>query len=544
MEAPTFWLQSYPNGLSHFDSHSRTRIVDVGEHKLSLPVQAIPQHPIERFNSGENALPVGLVPNPVNGYTGLNAGSMSGLTFTQMEADSQSWHSSMHEDDQRSLSTDSSSSASSAHNTSSGWNQESPVMSHHRSNSIPLAFQDSSVPPETTYYYKPSTAVIDPNLTLNNQDPDFYFKEPVVKFEWSCYTALDDGQFEHDPYSPESPTGTHYPPYELERTHAVHQPLHNFNGDWARKVPVTRSQAQNESRNQSHSKAASNGTSKSNKSPKTPLSPTSRKKIDRRRGSSSSSEEAPAKPNNRPKTYKRKVPFYLCEEDICKTKGTPFKNKSELKKHIETQHTKPYICIFGFADCNQRFGARNEWKRHIATQHLMLYKYICDHQDCVEKNKAKTLFNRGDLFMKHQERMHSPVDLHGRSPNDLELIAWKKEMKDAKTRCEILRSPPQRMTCGFCTEVFEHGDKTWQDLIDHVGLHYQTNDPSVQNGYKEDQDLMAWMKHQNLIKDEDDDSMDVDSETPTSRKSRKRSSTSSSSSHRSSRQIKQEHMDF
>ncbi|KAK6538340.1 hypothetical protein TWF694_011219 [Orbilia ellipsospora] len=543
METASFWQQNYPNGVSHFNHHSRSRIVDVGEHKLSLPIQTIPQRPIERFNSGENALPMGLVPNPVSGYAGMNAGSLQSLTFTQMEADSQSWHSSMHEDDQRSLSADSSSSVSSTHNAASGWGQESPSMSHYRSNSIPLAFQDSSAPPETAYYFKSPTEVIDPNLTLNNQDQDFYFKEPTIKFEFSCFAPLDDGEYENEPYSPESPTGTHYAPYELERNHTVHQPLPSFNSNWGtRKVPVTRSQAQNESRNQSHSKGSSNGASRSNRLPKTPLSPTSRK-IDRRRGSSSSSEEAPAKPNNRPKTYKRKVPFYLCEEDICKTKGTPFKNKSELKKHIETQHTKPYICICGFADCNQRFGARNEWKRHIATQHLMLYKYICDHPDCVEKNKAKTIFNRGDLFMKHQERMHSPLDLHDRSPNDLELIAWKKEMKDAKTRCETLRPPPQRMTCGFCSDVFEHGDRTWQELIDHVGLHYQANDPSVQNGYKDDLDLMAWMKHHNLIKDEDDDSMDLDSETPTSRKSRKRSSTSSSTSHRS-RQIKQEHMDF
>jgi len=468
---------------------------------------------------------------------------MSGLTFNQVD-DGESWHSSMHEDDRRSLSTDSS--ASSGPGSSAAWANEK-ALSGYRSNSISMDFHEPSTQPQDTsaYYYKSSTEVIDPNLTLNHLEPALYeYKEPSIKFEFTCFSQMDDGGYEHEPYSPESPTGTRYAHYEHEHTHThTHQPLPAFDDNWSiraiRKVPVTRSQSQNDGRNQSQAsqKGPGNGASRSNKSPRSPLSPTLRKTI-RRRGSASS-DESPAKPNNRPKKYKKKVPYHFCEEDPCKSKRVIFKNKSELKKHIETQHTKPYICIFGFANCRQRFGARNEWKRHIATQHLVLYKYVCDHPDCIEKNKAKTVFNRGDLFMKHQERMHSPANINDRSPDDLELISWKKQAKDAKSRCETLRPPPQRMTCGFCSDVFEHGDKTWMELIDHVGLHYQ-NDPTIQSVYQDDLDLMAWMKHHNLIKP-DEDSMDVDSETPTSRKTRRYSDSSSDSS--SARQIKQEQME-
>ncbi|KAK6523410.1 hypothetical protein TWF281_001392 [Arthrobotrys megalospora] len=529
MEAPTFW----PQGYSHFDAHSRTRTIDIGEHKLSLPLQPSSQHPIDRFNTGESALPMGLMPDPVHTYQGLNAAAMPGLTFSPMDGDAGSWHSSIRDDDQRSSSTDSS---GSGHGIPATWSQGSPVMSSYRSNSIPtMTYQDTAVSPcESTYAFK-SSEVIDPNLTLNYQDSEMYgFKpEPTIKFEFGF--PNDDAEYEEQ-YSPEPLSATQY----------YQQPLSNFYPSaLIREVPVTRSQAQNDSRAQGSSRGSSNGTSKSSRPlSKTPLSPISRRRIERRR-SSSSSDDQPSKPSNRPKTYKKKVPFHYCEEETCKSERVFFKNRSELntRKHIETQHTKPYLCIFGFAGCQQRFGARNEWKRHIATQHLVLYKYVCDHSDCVEKNKAKTIFNRGDLFMKHHERMHSPANIYERSPDDLELIAWKKEMKEAKRRCETLRTPPQRMTCGFCSIVFEDGDKTWMELIDHVCLHYQSNDESVKNsnGYKDDPDLIEWMKQHKLIK-QGSDSMDIDSETPPSRGSRKHSYASSSESS-SARQIKQEQAD-
>ncbi|EPS37234.1 hypothetical protein H072_9033 [Dactylellina haptotyla CBS 200.50] len=540
METPTYWTQGYPNSLSQYSNNPRSRTVDIGEHKLALPVQTTAQHPLERFNDGENALPMGLVPNPVHGYQGLNISSMPGLNFSPVEQDAGSWHSSLRDDDQRSSSADSS--ASSTQRGSISWHNT--AISGYRSNSIAMAFQEQ---PEATYYYKPSTEVIDPNLTLNNQEPDMYgYKEPTIKFEFPCFLPLEDAEYEHEPCSPQSSSGTSYSHYEHDHSVGLHVPLPNFNNNWgARKVPVTRSQSHNDNQSQSQTSSRGSGSgARSNKSARTPLSPTSTKKIMKRRGSSSSSEESHPKPNNRPKTYKKKIPYYACEEEACKARRAIFKNKSELKKHTETQHTKPYICICGFANCTHRFGARNEWKRHIATQHLMLFKYVCDHQDCVEKNKAKTVFNRADLFMKHQERMHSPFDIYERSPDDLEVIAWRKEMKDTRKRCETLRTPPQRMTCGFCSAVFQHGDRTWNELTDHVGLHYQANDESVQNGYKDDLDLMAWMKENNLIKSEED-AMDVESETPSSRKSRKHSYASSSSTDSSSaRQIKQEHMEF
>ncbi|KAF3933926.1 hypothetical protein ABW19_dt0205930 [Dactylella cylindrospora] len=535
MDQTSFWPSEYPPA---FSSGPGTRTVNVGDHKLSLPTQTQSQHPIERFNSGENPLPMGLVPNPVHGFPPMLPAAMPGLTFSHGDPDAQSWHSSIREDDSNSLSADSSSSG-----TSSVWNQRGSLsLSDYQSSSIPMAFRETpSSPQQTTYQFKQSE-VIDPNLTLNYHDSDLCgYKEPPIKFEFpaQCYLGIEDGEYEQDPYTPESPICSQYHHYEHDHAPIIQTPLPTFNTNWVRKVPVTRSQAHGEGRSQQVStRNSGNGSSKASKSPKS-LSPTSNKKIFKRRGSSSG-DESPTRNTSRPKTYKKKIPYFTCDEEVCNKENLRFRNRSELKKHIETQHTKPYICIFGFTKCSQRFGARNEWKRHIATQHLMLYKYVCDHPRCRDKPKAKILFNRGDLFMKHLERMHSPPGIYDRKPDDLDLISWKNEMKDAKARCEELRTPPQKMVCGFCDEVFEKGDDTWKELIDHVGLHYQQGDPEVQNGWKDDPNVLAWMRENGLFSDED--GMDLDSETPDSRKSRKHSYASSSESS-SARQIKQEQMD-
>lgn len=529
METPSsaFWQQGYS---SNFNPPSRTRIIDIGEHKLPLPLQHSLQYPIDRFHAEENPLPMGLIPDPVNTYSGLNA--MPGLTYSPPDGDTgSSWHSSIRDDDQRSSSTDSS---GSGRGFAAPWSQGSPVMSSYRSNSIGMPFPDTAVSPceSASYTYK-SSEVIDPNLTLNFQNADMY--EPAIKFEFQFTNTIQDADFDQDSYSPDA---QYYPQPALPNFHD--------SNSWANRVPVTRSQSQSDGRtnSQSSSRGSSNGASRPSRIlSRTPLSPISKRKIERRRSSSSSDDQL-TRSSNRPKTYKKKIPFHYCEEDACKSENIRFKNKSELKKHIETQHTKPYLCIFGFVGCNQRFGARNEWKRHIATQHLFLYRYICDHQDCVEKNKAKTAFNRGDLFMKHLERMHAISNVNDRRPGDPELIAWKKEMREAKRRCEELRRPPQRMTCGFCSVTFEEGDKTWTELIDHVCLHYQTNDENVRNSngnYRDDPDLIAWMKENKIFKNAGD-AMDIDSEASLSRGNRKHSYASSSESS-SARQIKQEQAD-
>ncbi|KAF3097623.1 hypothetical protein TWF102_005803 [Orbilia oligospora] len=312
----TFWPQGYP---PNFNAHSRTRIVDIGEHKLPLPLQPSLQYPIDRFNTGENPLPMGLIPDPVNtAYAGLNATAMPGLTFSPLDGDAgSSWHSSIRDDDQRSSSTDSSASGRGFPT----WGQGSPVMSSYRSNSIGMPFPDAAVSPceSTSYPYK-SSEVIDPNLTLNFQSADIY--EPTIKFEFPFTNTIQDADFDQDSFSPD----TQY------YTQPVLPNFHDGN-TWAHRVPVTRSQSQNDGRthSQSSSRGSNNGSSRSSKIlSRTPVSPISKRRAERRR-SSSSSDDQPARSSNRPKTYKKKIPFHYCQEEGCKVDNVRFKNRSELK---------------------------------------------------------------------------------------------------------------------------------------------------------------------------------------------------------------------
>jgi len=214
MEHQGYWPQEYLSGLSQFNNASKTRTVDIGEHKLALPNQESSQHPIERFNYGEHPLPVGLLPNPVHEYHTMTRAALPGLTFSSSDPDAGSWHSSAREDDRNSLSTEST--TTSAYGQSAPWNQPSQLagMTDYQPNSLPIDYQESPTSPsDSSVYHYRTSQVIDPSLTLNQQGLDYLgYKETPVKFEFNppCFLTLDDGEYEREPYSPESPHGVSY----------------------------------------------------------------------------------------------------------------------------------------------------------------------------------------------------------------------------------------------------------------------------------------------------------------------------------------------
>ena len=65
-----------------------------------------------------------------------------------------------------------------------------------------------------------------------------------------------------------------------------------------------------------------------------------------------------------------------------------FKDENGLQKHIKTQHTRPFICVFHFAGCKSTFASKNEWKRHCASQHLLLNYWLCQQDQCAKVSNA------------------------------------------------------------------------------------------------------------------------------------------------------------
>ncbi|KAL0632065.1 hypothetical protein Q9L58_009049 [Maublancomyces gigas] len=161
---------------------------------------------------------------------------------------------------------------------------------------------------------------------------------------------------------------------------------------------------------------------------------------------------------------------------------------SSHSKHMQTQHTRPFLCTFYFANCAQTFGSKNEWKRHVFSQHLQLYYWRCDHVDCAAR---KAFFNRKDLFGQHLKRMHGPGA--STAKNSPQMKDWLgQEIPRIQERCrKVRRSPPDWSKCGYCSKEFK-GEGSWDLRMEHVGKHYE------KNNYKSI-DPKAWVMDEGLV---------------------------------------------
>ncbi|KAI1140401.1 hypothetical protein F5Y05DRAFT_411457 [Hypoxylon sp. FL0543] len=209
---------------------------------------------------------------------------------------------------------------------------------------------------------------------------------------------------------------------------------------------------------------------------------------------------------------------FCCTE--C-TKTVSFKDENGLQNHIKKQHTRPFICVFGFAGCSSTFASKNEWKRHCASQHLVLNYWICQQDQCSKvssraapaRNRSTlpcaqstslstlprgTIFNRKDLYTQHLRRMHIPPSLKKqvkqRKPSP-EWEARERQHQDQakRTRCDL----PSHMRCPAfgCNARFD-GPNAWDDRMEHVARHLEKaatgSERRIEFGGEHDRTLIDW----------------------------------------------------
>ncbi|KAL7622988.1 hypothetical protein AAE478_006667 [Parahypoxylon ruwenzoriense] len=203
-------------------------------------------------------------------------------------------------------------------------------------------------------------------------------------------------------------------------------------------------------------------------------------------------------------------------------KKVSFKDENGLQNHIKKQHTRPFVCVFGFAGCNSTFASKNEWKRHCSSQHLVLNYWVCQQDQCSKissksaaSNRSRsdppcsqnthapglprgTIFNRKDLYTQHLRRMHTPSDLKKqvkqRKPGpEWEATERDHQLKALRTRCDL----PTHMRCPAigCTAHFD-GTNAWDDRMEHVAKHLEKavsgSEPQIEFGGEHDKTLMDW----------------------------------------------------
>ncbi|KAI8624413.1 hypothetical protein F5Y19DRAFT_480585 [Xylariaceae sp. FL1651] len=234
---------------------------------------------------------------------------------------------------------------------------------------------------------------------------------------------------------------------------------------------------------------------------------------------------------------------YTCSE--CH-KLVSFKDQSGLDNHMRKQHTRPFTCVFDFADCRSTFASKNEWKRHCASQHLVLQYWVCQQDACAQvSNKSNTpkkasgsarrrascprssaecapafpkgnrmdlytqhaecastlpngtVFNRKDLYTQHLRRMHVPAHLKKQVKSKKHVQEWDDcqrihQDEALRTRCQL----PTHMLCPAhgCNVQFD-GPTAWDDRMEHVAKHLEKaaagTEPPVQFGENDDT-LINW----------------------------------------------------
>ena len=198
----------------------------------------------------------------------------------------------------------------------------------------------------------------------------------------------------------------------------------------------------------------------------------------------------------------------------CKScNHAPFKDAASLQRHINTTHTRAFICVFGFAGCNSTFASKNEWKRHVSSQHLNLNSWVCELGQCGKvQNQSKkdggglvkgSEFNRKDLFTQHLRRMHAPFAVKRQNKKNQE---WEDRLKDLQSSClRVKRQPPMKLACPLqdCDGFFE-GQSCWDDRMEHVGKHLEKAAASTgANSFSVEQEddglLVSWALRERIV---------------------------------------------
>ena len=203
----------------------------------------------------------------------------------------------------------------------------------------------------------------------------------------------------------------------------------------------------------------------------------------------------------------------------CKTcNHAPFKDAATLQRHVNTTHTRAFICVFGFAGCNSTFASKNEWKRHVSSQHLNLNSWVCELGTCGKvQNQSKkdggglvkgSEFNRKDLFTQHLRRMHAPFDVKRMNKKNQ---GWEERLKGLQVSClRVKRHPPTRLGCPLddCNGSFE-GTSCWDDRMEHVGKHLEkaavsTGASSFSVEQADDDLLVNWALRERIVEQKAD----------------------------------------
>ncbi|RBA09760.1 hypothetical protein FPRO05_05696 [Fusarium proliferatum] len=162
----------------------------------------------------------------------------------------------------------------------------------------------------------------------------------------------------------------------------------------------------------------------------------------------------------------------------------------------------PFVCVFHYEGCHQKFENKRDWKDHVVSQHLQLSRVFweCTERSCThtEWTHQQSLFANKHDFRTHLIQYHQPSNCHDEK-NDITFLVHAEvqlllDCQDSSMR--MLCGLPENLGCPMpqCASVRFTGPTAWDQRLNHAAEHFLTTSPQCKEvfGGGKDAELVQW----------------------------------------------------
>ncbi|KAF5530953.1 hypothetical protein FNAPI_13430 [Fusarium napiforme] len=161
----------------------------------------------------------------------------------------------------------------------------------------------------------------------------------------------------------------------------------------------------------------------------------------------------------------------------------------------------PFLCVFHYKGCRQKFENKRDWKDHVVSQHLTSSRVFyectepsCTHTGCPRQQRS---FANKHGFRTHLIQHHQPSNPHD-TKNDITFlpdaeVQWLLDRQDSSMR--MLCGLPENLGCPMpqCASVRFTGPTAWDQRLNHAAEHFLSSPRCVDVfGGKKDAELVQW----------------------------------------------------
>ncbi|KAF9769203.1 hypothetical protein IL306_013392 [Fusarium sp. DS 682] len=192
----------------------------------------------------------------------------------------------------------------------------------------------------------------------------------------------------------------------------------------------------------------------------------------------------------------------------------------------------PFLCVFHFAGCDQKFENKRDWKDHVVSQHFTLSRVFweCDERNCTHperplerctcasslqtkippdnpglrwKDYSTRYFANKHEFRTHLIHHHRPTAPHD-SNKDISWVLdrevqWILDRQDSGMR--MVCGLPEDLGCPMpqCASMRFTGPTAWDQRLNHAAEHFLSNPQCLAVfGGEKDAELVQWASSDNV----------------------------------------------